>query len=241
MNKAQEDIQEGLYLCEKYQLESERDTACRRMGRVLHDLAIYELKRNKKKDARGYLEQAHVYFEEGLKYARHTNDVLEELSNLAELAFIVDDFMNVVGSKRLPQKYQNLLDVFKRTLDSHRKDRFRIYQFSVFENLYKLEKAAIDYQDGNYKRALNGYLEAYVGLASDPGYGLTRFKQYFPHLINRIEELPAKDAEVWCKAFIKAWEETPIQGKDGRTLAQEVHRPDLVVWCRQYLQKTESE
>jgi hypothetical protein len=83
-------------------------------------------------------------------------------------------------------------------------------------------------------------LEGYVGLASDPGYGRTRYKQLFPHLTVQIEKLPtAEMKDIWCSAFIQAWEETPVTGKSGRTLAQEVRRPDLVVWCRKQLTKIE--
>jgi hypothetical protein len=105
------------------------------MGRVLHDLALHELEKGKKTRARDYLEQARSCFVEGLKYAQETNDSLEELSNLTELAFIVDDFMYVVGPKEVPQEYQNSLDEFKNALDKHREDKFRIHQFPVFENL----------------------------------------------------------------------------------------------------------
>jgi tetratricopeptide (TPR) repeat protein len=208
------------------------------MGRLMHDLALDEVEQENKSAARAYLEQARSYFVEGLKYARETRDILEELSNLAELAFIVDDFMAV--AETIPEEYRSSQTEFKQTLDAHRKDKFRIYQFPVFENLYKLEKAATDYQRGDYAKALKGYREAYVGLASDPGYGRTRYKQHFAHLKSQIEKLPPDVAKVWCQTFIMAWEKTSVIGKD-RTLAQEIRRPDLVVWCRQQLIKIEAQ
>lgn len=240
MQKAQDDIQKSLYLCEKYQVKGERDTANRRMGRVLHDLALYEFekgdKQNTKEIVQDYLEQARFYFEEGVKYAEETRDVLEILSNLSELAFIYDDFMDVAGTENVPGEYQEYLDKFKDALSGHREDRFRIHQFTVFENLYKMEKAATDYQNKDFDSALKGYLEAFVGLASDPGYGRTRFKQHFPHLKDRIEKMPVRMATEWCHAFLEAWEQNRVKGKE-RTLAQEVRRPDLVIWCRQHLSK----
>ena len=238
MQKAQEEIQESLNLCEKYRIKIERDTANRRMGRLMHDLALDELEQGDKPVAREYLEQARSYFVEGLKYARETNDVLEELGNLAELAFIVDDFMAV--AETISDEYRASQTEFKQTLDAHRKDKFRIYQFPVFENLYKLEKAATDFQRGDYAKALQGYREAFVGLAADPGYGRTRYKQHFAHLKGQIEKLSPEVAKVWCEALIRVWEKTYVNGKE-RTLAQEIRRPDLVVWCRQQLNKIETQ
>jgi len=238
MKEAQEDIEESLYLCEKYRVKTERDTANRRMGRVLHDRAMHELEMGNKKEVRGLLVQARKRFEDGLKYARETNDVLEELSNLAELAFIVDDFMALAGPSRIPKEYKTSLIEFKRALDAHRKDEFRIYQFPVFDNLYILEKAATYYQQGKYTKALKEYLKAYIGLASDPGYGRTRYKQHFPHLTEQIEKLPLTKAQIWCKTFIKAWEE--IKDERGLFLSEDVV-PDLVVWCRTHLAKIETQ
>ena len=80
-----------------------------------------------------------------------------------------------------------------------------------------------------------------MGLAADPGYGRTRYKQHFAHLASQIEKLPPDVAKNWCEAFIKAWEKAPVVGKPDRTLAQEVRRPDLVVWCRQQLHKIETQ
>jgi tetratricopeptide (TPR) repeat protein len=211
------------------------------MGRALHDLALDELEMGNNSAAREYLEQARSYLVQGLRYAQETKDTLEELGILAELAFIIDDFMVVVGPEKIPEEYLASLDEFKRTLDAHRKDKFRIYQFDVFDNLYKLEKAATDYRQEDYEKALKGYLEANVGLASDPGYSRSRYKQHFPHLAGQIENLPPEVAKVWCDAFIQTWEKKTVSGKSGRTLAQEVRRPDLVVWCRKHLNKIETQ
>lgn len=236
MKKAQEDIEESLYLCEKYRIRNERDTANRRMGRVLHDLAIYEMERDNIPDARIYLDQAQLYFEDALKIAKETDDTLEEISSLAELAFVVDDFIIIDGADKVHPKYEAALDEFRRGLDRHRKDEFRIYQFEVFENLYLLEKAATNYQKGNLRAALRGYLQGFVGLAADPGYGRTRYKQHFPHLTDQIEKLPDKEAKIWCDRFISAWEKNRVKGRPGKILAKEV-LPDLVVWCRKHLNK----
>lgn len=238
MSKAQEEIQQSLDLCERYRVKTERDTANRRMGRIMHDFALDELEKGNKSGAKQYLEGARSYFVDGLKYARETKDILEELGNLAELAFIVDDFMVVVGLEETPHEFRESLNEFRLALDDHREDKFRIYQFPVFENLYKLEKAATDFQSKDYDNALKGYLEAFVGMASDPGYGRTRYKQHFSHLTGQIEKLQSETAKVWCNAFVKVWEN---ENEFGRTLSQEIRRPDLVVWCRQLLAKIENQ
>ncbi|NOH01853.1 MAG: hypothetical protein HND47_07755 [Chloroflexi bacterium] len=235
IKRAEEDIQESLFLCERYRIKEERDTANRRMGRVLHDRALHELEKGNKQDARKFLEQAKYYFEQGLKYAVQTDEDLEELSNQTELAFLYDDFIRVIGRGKLPQEHRDALDNLKRALDKHRKNPFKIYQFPVFENLYKLEKAAVNYQARKYKQALKGYLEGYIGLAADPGYGRTRYKSHFSHLTRQIEKLPRREAEVWCRAFIDAWEEKRFLGGRRSTLAQEEIFPDLVQWCWEYI------
>jgi tetratricopeptide (TPR) repeat protein len=239
IDNALQNIEQSLYLCEKYQLETV-DTANRRMGRLYHDLAIYELSKGERAKAQEYLDKAKSYFEMGLILAKKSDDVLEELELLAELAFIVDDFIILAGPKNRSKRHYKALDDFKKALDKHRKDKFRIYQFPVFENLYKLEEGTVHYRDGNYKKALDAYLEANVGLATNPGYGQARYQQHFDHLTSQIVNLDPAEAEKWCKAFIQAWETTPAPGKKGRTLAQEM-LPDLVTWCRRRLKEITSE
>ncbi len=235
IENAIQNIEQSLYLCERFQLES-ADTAHRRMGRLHHDLALYELEKREKAKAKEHLEQARTYFESGLVLARKSEDVLEELEILSERAFLVDDFIALTGSKTPSKKHYQALDDFNETLEKHRKDKFRIYQFPVFESLYTLEKGATYYRTGKHKEALDAYLEANIGLATNPGYGQTRYKQHFDYLTRQIENLPPAEAEKWCKAFKHAWENTPAPGKRGRTLAQEI-LPDLVVWCNLHLQK----
>ena len=235
IDRALENIEQSLYLCERYQLQ-DSDTANRRMGRLYHDLALYALKKGGIALAQDHLDKASLYFKKGLVFAHDSNDVLEELENLAELAFIVDDFMLIASQKSGSKKYQEPLDSFKKVLDQHRKDKFRIYQFPVFESLYILEKAATYYRMGKYKEALDAYLKANIGLATSPGYGQARYKQHFDHLTRQIENLKSNEAENWCRAFIQAWESTRAPGKRSRTLAQEI-LPDLVVWCNRHLEK----
>lgn len=234
---AENDIQKSLLLCETYRIKDERDTANRRMGRVLHDRAIHALERNKRKEARKYLEQARYHFMEGLKYARETGDDLEILSNQTELAFLYDDFVRVIGIGKVPQEYKDSLKDLKQLLDKYRDKPFRLYQFEVFDNEYKLEEAAVAYQAKRYGQALKKYLEGYVGLAADAGYGRTRYKSLFHHLTGQIERLPSKEAEKWCKAFIIAWETPRVVGKRKFRLASEPIFPDMLEWSWEYLDK----
>lgn len=235
--KAEADIQESLYLCEKYRIKGERDTANRRMGRVLHDRALHALERKNLKEARILLERAWERFTEGLRYANETGDDLEILSNQTELAFLYDDFVRAMGQGSVPQKYRDAMKDLKRVLDKQRKKPYRIYQFEVFENEYKLEDAAIAYQEGKYSMALKKYLEGYVGLVSDPGYGRTRYKSLFPHLIGQIEKLPRVEAAKWCRAFIEAWQTPRGVGKRKVRLEREAISPDMVEWCWGFLEK----
>jgi tetratricopeptide (TPR) repeat protein len=239
MRKAREDIEESLYLCEKYQVRDERDTANRRLGQVLDDLAMHALEAGDRTMFHEYLEQAKARFEAGLKYARETHDSFEELLNLSELAFMIDDIESSPGSKELPPEYRGRLAEFKLGLDKHRKDPYRIYQFPVLENLYKLVHAAWLFQEGKWRKARDLYLEGFVGLASSPGYGRRRYKEQFPYLTEQIMKLPANEAKTWCEAFIDAWETTPVPGRKDRTLADDV-LPDLVVWCRHQLRNIEA-
>lgn len=235
--KAEQDVQSSLYICKKYRIKEERDTAHRRMGRILHDRAIRELEKGKNKDARQLLEDARNYFEEGLKFAEETGDDLETLSNQTELAFIYDDFVRVVGYKNVPLHYKNSLRDLKRMLDEYRKKPFRIYQFEVFENEYILEEAATMYQAQKYDLALKKYIDGLVGLAIDPGYGRTRYRLLFHHLTGQVEKLPLHEAEKWCRELIKTWETPRVISAHKTRLDREPIFPDMVEWCSKYLSK----
>ena len=237
IEKAEKDVRTSLYICEKHRIKEERDTAHRRMGRILHDRAIRELEKGKRKESQKLLEEARHYFEEGLKYAKETGDDLEILSNQTELAFIYDDFVRVIGSKNVPLHYKNSLRDLKRLLDEHRKKPFRIYQFEVFENEYKLEEAATAYQVRKYDLALKKYIDGLVGLAVDPGYGRTRYRLLFHHLTGQIEKLPLQEAEKWCRAFIEAWQTPRVVSKRKVRLEREAIFPDMLEWCWKYLYK----
>jgi tetratricopeptide (TPR) repeat protein len=238
IDAAKEDILESLFLCKRHRVRDERDTANRRMGRVLHDLALHALEHKEYKKAREFLDLAGDLFDIGLVYARENHDVLEELSNLTERAFIYDDYLRILGGGKVTQKYKGALDELKRVLDGHRNKPNRIYQFEVFDNLYEMEKAAVEYREGQHDKALEGYLKAYSSLAADPGYGRVKYRSLFRHLVAQVENLPQEEAEAWCKAFLLEWEEKSVVIRGRKTtLAQESIKPDLVLWFWEHLKE----
>jgi len=235
-NKAFEDIEQSLYMCEKYQLDDERDTGYRRLGRLLHDRAMTLNKGNLvsfKKD----LEDAYENLQQGLKYAKETGDVLEELENLTELAFLADDAISVLGEDEAP-RYKEAVRKLEQALKEHKNDPSRIYVYPVFEALLAMEQAALDLADKKYAKALDGYVKAFKRLGTFPGYGHTRYKLHFHHLTSQILRLDKEEQQKWCRRFIKEWKETKMPGRVGRFLADDL-LPDLVKWCNRTLIKSE--
>ena len=236
LGKALENMQSSLYLCQKYQIDGERDTALRRLGRYYHDLALLEMKREKNRDTefiKKNLRMAHEYFEEALKYALKTNDDLEEFENLTEMAFLLNDAIEVLGEENVPDEFKNALVDLEKALKEHKKDKLRIYQYPVFEYLLRMEKAAIDFVHGLRTEAMDEYLDVYKGLATLPGYGVARYVQHRDHLKEQVEKLSPEEQIKRCDEIIEIWETTPVPGsKPERVLADDYS--DLVEWS--YLQ-----
>ncbi len=230
--KAFEDIEQSLYLCEKYQLDDERDTGYRRLGRLLHDRAMtlnIETPESFKKD----LEDAYENLQQGLRYAKETGDVLEELENLTELAFLADDAISILSEDEAP-RYKEAVRKLEKALKDHKNDRSRIYVYPVFEALLAMEQAALDLADKKYSQALEGYVKAFKRLGTFPGYGHARYKLHFNHLTSQIMRLDKEEQAKWCRRFIKEWKETKMPGRVGRFLADDL-LPDLVKWCNRTL------
>jgi len=232
LDQSRQDIEGSLYLCEKYQLDDERDTACRRLGRLSHDLGMAQ---ENKEQAIQYFEAAHEYFVRGLGFARQTREVLEELENLTELAFLADDAIDIYGSEKATEKYLDAVDELAKALEKHENDPRRIYQYPVFVALLKMERAAIAYTNRDYEKALDGYVDAFKELGKLPGYGHARYGQHFDHLRRQITNLPSDEQGRWCKRFVEEWKGTAMPEREGRTLADDL-RPDLVTWCNRLLQ-----
>jgi len=242
VERARKDFQESIEYCEQYGLEyafkKEFSTAARRMGRLFHDQALREPDIRQRLKV---LEQARSYFEKGLDMSTNVENVLEELENLTELAFLVDDRLatqktlstnNTLSRDQVrdgEQDIKRLRDSLKR----HGKDRVKIFQFDVFLHLLEMEEGAFRFSQGKRKEALEYYLKAYLGLAKLPGYGVTRYRQHLNHLFKRIRELDNPEEEKrWCNTFIAAWQDTTEPYTD-KPLAQA--HPELVERMQLYL------
>jgi len=230
--KTYEDISSCLALCEQYGYEIESDTAYRRMGRLLHDRAF---RTDNPKQKLEFLDQAQEYFEKGLQIAVRTKDSLEELENLTEIAFLVNDRLALLGVNHDGLKFKEEIEKSEKEIArlreavvNHPPDKPKIYHFPVFANLLKLEEGAFQYTLGNYAESLKYYLDGFLGLASDPGYGSVRYRQHRDHLLEQLRGIgDYKEEKHWCETFIKAWEKEKMKRtKPLKTLAQ-VH-PDLI-------------
>lgn len=228
------DIINSLQLCQQYGLVTEQDTASRRLGRLLHDQAF---RTEDLEERLNLLDQARQYFEVGLQIALDTKDVLEELENLTEIAFLADDRIATLRrshpdkAKKEEKDVAEYIERLREGIERHRIDQPRIYQFPVFENLLKIEEGAFYYALGDYDKSLRHYVAGYVGLASDPGYGSARYKAHLDHLIRNIRQLDdPKLQKQWYGRFITEWETNRMQRGEPKTLA-EAH-PELVERCK---------
>ena len=237
VEKARIDMEESLYLCKKHQLDDERDTAYRRLGRLSHDFALAALNQNEIVLAQKKLEGAYEYFTRGFDDAKKTKEVLEELENITEMAFLLDDAIEVFGKNQVPDHYNNALGELENTLKKHANDKPRIHQFPVFEALLKLEQGAVMLANGDYNDSMKYYLEGYKALGTSPGYGVARYKQHFDHFKAQILKLPDKEKKYWCNKFIETWKKTLVPGTGNRTLADDDLNPDLVKWCNKLLKE----
>ncbi len=230
-NHADADLEESLYLCERFYIMEERSTAHRRRGRSLHDRALWFF-RDKGDVARAKLalDAAREQLKKGLHFARQTDNVLEEFENLTELAFLADDLVTIAGAHPATV-YDDYITPLSEALEAHRRDEARLYQFDVFENLLRIELGAYYYAANNIEESLRYYLEGYSGLAADPGYGMARYRMHYNHLIDRIQSIQDKaTAEKWCNAFIDKWQTTKVARPGIDLYLAQVH-PDLVEWC----------
>jgi tetratricopeptide (TPR) repeat protein len=239
--RAREDIDESLELCDQFGFQ--KHTVNRRMGRLLHDQA------KRASDLEGslkLLEKARSYFEKGLQAAKDNENTLDELENLTELAFLVDDRLEaqkqLSDSRSLSQKQiengRRDIEALREGLERHRNDPFVIYQFPVFEHLLELEEGAFRFVQSQFDEALEFYLNGYAGLASTPGYGVARYRQHLGHLFDQLKKLedPALVRQ-WGDAFINKWNETKIEPVGQKDIPQPLSQlhPALVEEMRIYL------
>jgi tetratricopeptide (TPR) repeat protein len=229
LDKAKSDLGEALLLIERHRYRQHEATVLRRLGRYEHDLAM-ELKEKNPEEALAVLKSARSYFEQALQIAQQDADVMEELENLAEIAFLVDDQAEITNvGQALFRQYKSDIDRLAQALAAHHDDESRIYQYPVFANLLELELGAFAFVQDNYEEALDHYIKGFTGLAQDRGYGSARYHQHISHLTGQIEKITDGDLAVsWCNRLIETWETTRIPDT-GQTLAQAY--PGLVAWC----------
>ena len=233
--RAKRDMDDGLELCRRFGLTQISATAHRRRGRLPHDQA---LRTNDLQIRLKLLRQALGHFEAGLKFAVDSGDMLEELENLTEIAFLADDFADARFPNGCPdphlleQEYgyiERLRSALAEKCQQASEGRPLIFQFHVFENLLDIELGAYYFVLRDFDESLRHYLTGYAGLAADPGYGSARYKMHIDHLfgnVTKLAELAGPDqAREWCRQFVTAFRNGRMQRQD-ETIA-EAH-PDFV-------------
>lgn len=248
LDEAYNFIKESIYLCEKYNY-SVSDTAYRRMGRLLHDQALWHIVAWKrtgegkhKENAAGLLDDAKAYFDKALAFAeRTTHDLREQFESRTEIVFLQDDWLELLGEEYDPEYIREQIEAFQNILDST-PEAERIYQQDVFGYLLQIEWGAYYYElaklqnsQENYAKALDHYLTGFAGMASSPGYGYYRYNLHLDHLKMHIEDIDDdKVAIEWCKALDHKWSIT--QTADGKSTLGEVHS-GIVGWISTHIQK----
>lgn len=209
--KAEKDIQEAYDLCLRYGLLNLLDTISRRRGRLLHDRGYRSVDTEKKLE---YFALALKEFEDALRIARDTGDAQEELENLREIAFLADDHADAIvkyetDSAKIKEEYVKLesyIRQFRETLQKRSKEDRGLYNQNVFEALLTLEMAAFMYARQELDEALTLYLEAFVKLAKSPGYGVSNYLTYLPHLRRNLQNLKNPTLQrAWCDKIMITW------------------------------------
>lgn len=224
--KAYNDLEAAMVLCEQYGFIEISARVHRRIGRLLHDRYF---RTDDLHQQETLLKEALAYFEDAIQIAQKTGSTLEELEALTEIAFLGDDLVRLYKQQEPYDKLQpeehELVQQYTNRLrqgieaEAHRDDRPRIYQFDVFDNLLKMEEAALIYESGNFDQALEKYLQSFTGLARDPGYGSARCRRHFDHLFENIRRLrDASEEEKWCRRFMDAWRQETVVGDKNMTL-----------------------
>lgn len=226
--QAEEDIDKSLLICDKYGFRRDSATAYRRLGRLYHDRMF---RTSNPESQLELLESAKSLFMKALSIAEEMNDPIEIFENLTELAFLGDDYLDIVKVHN-PQE----IELAKKTSNDGNEalrtqlERYGIstknpiYFFPVFQHLLEIEQAAFFFALGEYEQALPLYIKGYVGMAQNRGYGVARYLQHIDHLISHLHELAIHDkelAERWCNELLAAWEKAGLM--DKRTeLPQEI-------------------
>jgi hypothetical protein len=217
---AEDDINEGVTLCKQYGFRKDSATAYRRLGRLYHD-RMFRI--SKPESQFKLLEEAKALFKTALSVAEETNDYIEIFENLTELAFLADDYLDLVRVYK-PAEFDDArnaayadIQTLKDRLDKYTHETENpIYFLPVFEHLLEIEQAAYFFALREYEQALPLYIKGYIGMAQNRGYGVARYLQHIDHLINQLRELSSQDQELakkWCNELLAAWENAGLMEK----------------------------
>nr|MBC8555516.1 tetratricopeptide repeat protein [Candidatus Brocadiales bacterium] len=226
---ALEDFYACVALCDQYGFSVEKTTAYRRLGRLRHDIAMRTGDLTQRLDL---LAEAQDYFEQGLKIAKDGANLLEELENATEIAFLVDDRLdaqkeiskNNLLTPEQKQRGRESIDLLRDTINRRVVSPHLLYD--TFVHLLEMEEGAFYFALEQYDKSLEFYLDSFKGLARAPGYGTARYRQHLRHLDNQIRKLNKccglSEVRRWVDEFRKTWEETvislPLHGQHPQTL-----------------------
>lgn len=230
--RAQEDIERSITLCEQNGYIQNSDSVYRHMGRLLHDRYF---RRSDPNERLALLDEAQAYFEKALSSAEATEDMAEVFECLTEIAFLADDRISIIRQHFSEREEEELnraqvyIHRLEEALEKHRQVEYPIHHLPVFENLLMIEKGALYYALGDFDQALGAYHLGFAGLASQPGYGEARYDAHKQHLFTNIRKLddPATQRR-WCEKLIETWLSTKTES--GQKLA-DIH-PDMIERCK---------
>lgn len=218
--KAYRDIDASVEICESYNFADIITTAYRRKGLLYHDRFI-------RPDFVGiapeqrflYMDQAHELFETAYKAAEKGQKVLEQFTNLAEIAFLGDDIIEY-WQEYDPEKVQPAMDKARanlerlnQLLDEHGRSDIKIQQYPVFAYLAKMEEGHLFLVQKRFEPAFQCLRDAFVGLAKTPGYGQARYKQHLPYLFKVLRMLDTDEQDKLCHELVNAWEKPDQSGQ----------------------------
>lgn len=205
-SRATEDVETAMSLCENNGFIEVLDTAYRRLGRLFHDKAI-KLYRSRapQEDVLLALNEAKAKFDFAIRISEDSADEFERLENLTEVAFLVDDMIQLGGGV-MPVEWSNHIHNLEEALNELRTRPVRPYTFEVFEHLLELEKAASEFALENLDEAMSLYLKSLVGLARDTGYGSARFRLHRDHFFRNFQSISnIQTQKYWLEKFTYAW------------------------------------
>jgi hypothetical protein len=184
-----------------YGLDRGLETAHRRYGRFLHS-----------KPNPDY-EAAEEEFKKGLSQAKKKNNYLEIIENIQELIFL-----SAEQGKEIEFKYWNC---------EINKYKDKIWQWNVFPAVIKVAEGCLLFANQQYKEAVEAYIQGYISLAQQKGYGAALYETHRDRVFNNIEKLhDSENKQKWLLTNLReSWRNA---GLDNRY-------PDFIELCDLHL------